>query len=79
MIGKGDRLAGVGPQGVKCQPICTNTPVLAAARAAEKDNGDDDEPYPVVVKKIAKTVVIHNVPSFRSIVILSRLCAFSIS
>ena len=51
---------------------------LVAAGAAEKDDGDDDEPYPVVVKKIAKAVVVHSVHPFGSI-LLSRLVAFSIS
>lgn len=41
---------------------------LAAARAAKKDNSYDNEPYPVVVKKIAKAVVIHDKS------ILSKIC-----
>ena len=42
----------VGLPGI--QPIGIGIMLAAAGRAAaEKDNGDDDEPYPVVVKKIA--------------------------
>lgn len=33
---------------------------LVAARAAKKDNSYDNEPYPIVVEKVAEAVVIHD-------------------
>jgi hypothetical protein len=34
-------------------------PVLAVAAAADQQQGDDQYPYPVVVKKTAKTIAVH--------------------
>lgn len=44
--------------------VATAAAAASATVAAEHDQSEDDEPYPVVVKKLAKAVrvVIHNVP-----------------
>ena len=39
--------------------------VGAASAAGEKDDGKDDQPYPVVVEKVAQTVV-HNGSSLKN-------------
>jgi hypothetical protein len=33
-----------------------------AAAAGKKNDGEDDEPYPVVVKQLAEAVVVHSSP-----------------
>ena len=49
--------------------------LTAAGRAAaEKDDGDDDEPNPVVVKEIAEAVVIHSVYPFEKFIVESAFC-----
>jgi hypothetical protein len=37
-------------------------PVLAVAAAADQQQGDDQYPYPVVVKQLAQAVVVHGIP-----------------
>ena len=35
---------------------------VAASAAGEENDGENDQPYPVVVKQLAQAVVVHGIP-----------------
>ena len=43
--------------------------VLVAAAAGDQDDGQDDEPYPVVIEQLAEAIVVHKNPPSCQIVL----------